>query len=143
MNSLNTVGVAKPIGIRCLECGCSRIDERGIGCALCGKAMGPKWEECYVSEDTKAKLLIHNKELASFGVTLEKVTPLRKDAGLTVGVISLALAVAESLDNGILRKLIRYLHKELTIPRDEILRLRLAEPEQVDEILNEESSIDK
>ena len=129
--------------VRCLKCGCSRIDERGIGCTFCGMALGPRWEQCYVTEDTKAKLLAHSEGLASFGVTVEKVTPLKKDAGLTLGAIALALAVAESLDNGVLRKLTRYLHKELTIPRDEILGLRLDEPEQVDEMLKENPDDEK
>lgn len=30
-----------------------------------------------------------------------------------------------------------YLHRELMIPRDEIIRLRLSEPEEVDEALHE------
>lgn len=49
--------------------------------------------------------------------------------------MALVLALAESLDDGVLRKLIRYLH-ELGISRNEILRLRLSEPENVDEELN-------
>jgi hypothetical protein len=129
--------------VRCLKCGCSRIDERGIGCALCGMALGPRWEQCYVTEDTEAKLLAHSEGLDGFGVTVEKVTALKKDAGLKLGAIALALAVAESLDNGVLRKLIRYLHKELMIPRDEILGLRLDEPERVDEILKENPDDEK
>jgi hypothetical protein len=117
--------------VRCLECGCSRIDERGIGCALCGKALGPRWEECYVTEMTKTKLLAHSEELAHLGVTLERGASLRKNTGNTLGAIALVLSVAESLDHGVLRKLILYLYREIRIPRDEILRLRLAEPEQV------------
>ena len=48
----------------------------------------------------------------------------------------MVLAAADSLDKGVLRKLVLYLH-ELTISRNEILRLRLSEPEDVDEILKE------
>jgi hypothetical protein len=68
-------------------------------------------------------------------VTLTEDRPLQKDLGTIVSVIRLALQVAESLDKGVLRKLIQYLH-ELGISWNEILRLRLAEPEEVDKILN-------
>lgn len=128
---------------RCLMCGCSRLDERAIGCALCGMALGPRWEECYVSEETKANLLSHSEELARMGVTLEKVSPLRKDAGTTMTAIALALAVADSLKGGVLRSLVIYLHRQLTIPRDEILRLRLTEPEEIDEMLKERGELPK
>jgi hypothetical protein len=57
-----------------------------------------------------------------------------KDAGTTVSVIRLALTIADSLDHGVLRKLILYL-RELGISRNEILRLRLSEPEDIDTIL--------
>jgi len=46
------------------------------------------------------------------------------------------LAIADSLDDGVLGKLILYLH-ELGISRNEIQRLRLAEPEEVPKIFNE------
>jgi hypothetical protein len=62
---------------------------------------------------------------------------LRKDAKTTFAAIGLAIQMARELQpGGVLRKLILYLH-ELAISRDEILRLRLTEPEEVDRILNE------
>ncbi len=69
-------------------------------------------------------------ELKAFGVTLKEYEPLQKDAGATLGVLGLALAVADSLDSGVLRKLVKYL-RDLGISSDEILRLRLDEPEQI------------
>ncbi len=121
--------------LRCLECGCSRFDARGMGCALCGKALGPRWERCHITDETQRTLLAHADALQQFGVTLTEERPLQKDAGTSLGVMALVLALAESLDDGVLRKLIRYLH-ELGISRNEILRLRLSEPENVDEELN-------
>lgn len=121
--------------VRCVECGSSRFDEMGIGCALCGKALGPRWEGCWISEITKTRLLSHSVELGRFGIALEECEPLRKNADAVLAVAALVLSVADSLDHGVLQKLVSYLHSELSIPRDEILRLRLAEPEEVDEVL--------
>ena len=53
-----------------------------------------------------------------------------------LSVIALALQVAESLQPGILRSLLHYL-RDLSIPHDEILRLRLAEPEEISDVLLE------
>lgn len=122
--------------LRCLECGCSRFDAHGVGCALCGKSHGPRWERCYISAETQRTLLAHADDLEQFGVTLTEGRPLQKDFGTIVSVIRLVLQVADSLDRGVLRKLVLYLH-ELGIARNEILRLRLAEPEEVDKIFNE------
>jgi hypothetical protein len=53
-----------------------------------------------------------------------------------MAAIGLVIQIAPQLQpGGVLRKLILYLH-ELAISRDEILRLRLTEPEEVDKILN-------
>src|SRR5690242_10392371 len=97
--------------LRCLECGCSRFDARGMGCALCGKAHGPRWERCYIMAETQRTLLAHADALYQFGVTLRETRPLQKDAGTTVSIIGLALAIADSLDDGVLRKLILYLRE--------------------------------
>ncbi len=116
--------------IRCVKCGCSRLDSNGVKCALCGGPPGPRTERCYIAEDTKAKLLARAEELESLGVTLEESEILGKDAGTTLGAIGLVLQVAESLSPGILRRLIVYL-RDIAISEQEILRLRLDEPEQV------------
>jgi len=107
-----------------------------MGCALCGTAHGLRRERCYITAETQRTLLAHAEVLQQFGVTLKEERPLQKDVGTTVSVIGLVLAVADSVDDGVLRKLILYLH-ELAISRNEILRLRLSEPEEVDKIFNE------
>ena len=123
---------------RCLKCGCSRTDARGfLSCVLCGAACGDRTEQCYVTDDTKAILLAHAEELKDFGLTLEQHRLLAKDAKTTIAAIGLVIQIAHELrPGGMLRDLILYLH-ELAITRDEILRLRLTEPEEADEILNE------
>jgi hypothetical protein len=122
--------------VRCLECGCSRFDSRGMGCALCGTSHGPRWERCYITEETQRTLFAHADDLQQFGVTLTENDPLNKDLGTTLSVIRLVLQIADSLDKGVLRKLILYLH-EKGISRNEILRLRLSEPEDIDNILDD------
>jgi hypothetical protein len=88
-----------------------------------------------VTEETKSKLWPHAQELSTFGVTLKRQDDLKKHID-PIEVISLALAVADSLDNGVLRKLVLFLRK-LEIPQEEILRLRLAEPCAIAEILDD------
>jgi hypothetical protein len=117
--------------IRCVICGCSRLDAHGYKCARCGGAPGLRSEQCYVTGDTKAKLMAHAEELKVFGVTLEENETFGKQADY-LGAIGLALAVAESLnsDSGLLRRLVVHL-RDIAIPEDEVLRLRLDESEQV------------
>jgi hypothetical protein len=117
------------------------LDPLGYKCALCGGAPGVRYEQCYVTEDTKMKLLAHAEELTTFGVTLEEHDVIQKSVGDVAGCLGLAIAVAESLDSGVLRKLILYLQK-LEIPKNEILRLRLDEPEVITDILSIEESND-
>jgi hypothetical protein len=117
--------------IQCVICGCSRLDAHGYKCARCGGAPAVRTEQCYITEDTKAKLMAHAEELKTFGVTLEEHETLGKHVDY-LGTIGLVLAVAESLnsDAGLLRKLVVYL-RDIAIPEDEVLRLRLDEPEPV------------
>jgi len=121
--------------VRCLVCGCSRLDPMGLNCALCGHALGERDEQCYVTEETKATLRAHSDALRAFGITLEEQDLIQKSVG-AIEAIGLALAIADSLDKGVLRKLVVYLHK-LAIPKEEILRLRLDEPEAIADILDE------
>jgi len=118
--------------MRCIACGCSRLDPKGYKCAECGGAPGPRHEQCYVSEETKATLRAHVEELRRYGVALEEYEPLGKSADYK-GTIALALQIAESLRPGILRKLVGFLW-ELAIPHEEILRLRLDEPQNISRI---------
>jgi hypothetical protein len=39
--------------------------------SICGSACGPRTEQCFVTDDTKAKLLAHAEDLKDFGLTLE------------------------------------------------------------------------
>lgn len=122
--------------VRCVICGSSRFDSQGLGCARCGAAHGPRWEQVHVNAETKAKLLTHAAELKEFGVTLEEQQLLQKDAGTTLGAIGLALAVVESIHPHALRDLILFL-RDIAIPEEQILRLRLDEPENISQILSE------
>jgi hypothetical protein len=106
-----------------------------MGCALCGKSHGPRWERCYITEDTQRRLLAQADALKGFGVTLSEGKQLQKGID-TIGVAGLVLAVAESATHGVLRDLIISLH-EWGVARNEILRLRLTEPEDVDKILSD------
>jgi len=105
--------------MRCIVCGSSQLDPEGYKCALCGGAPGIRAEQCYIAEDTKAKLLEHTEELRAFGITLE---------------VGLAIQIVEALRPGTLREIILYLRK-IKIRHDEILRLRLDEPEVISKTL--------
>jgi hypothetical protein len=118
------------------------MDPKGYKCALCGGAPGFRSEQCYITESTKTKLLAHAEDLKTFGVTLEEYRPIQKSFGDKMEIIGLALQVAESLKPGILRTLVLYL-RDIAIPKEEILRLRLDEPEQISEILGQGESRDR
>jgi Glu-tRNA(Gln) amidotransferase subunit E-like FAD-binding protein len=118
--------------MRCVKCGCSRLDARGIGCVLCGGSPGLRTEQVDVSFATKAKLLASAVELAGFGVTVEQVSCFRKVVGATEeqGVV---LDFQEPLEGNILLELVTHLDY-LGIPKHEIFRLRLAGPEEIEGI---------
>jgi hypothetical protein len=75
-------------------------------------------------------LLAHAKELEAFGVSLEEYEIAGKSADTVIGALGLALAVADSLRHGTLRELVVFL-RDKAISEDEILRLRLGEPEEI------------
>jgi hypothetical protein len=126
--------------LRCAICGSSRLDSQNIGCARCGGSPAAPWERVHVTSETKTKLLAHADELKRLGVTLEISQPLEKisdQIGFTTAEsICLGLAVGDSLHHGILRTLILFL-RDLAIPEEQIIRLRLGEPETISEILQE------
>lgn len=108
-----------------------------MGCARCGGAPAVSWEQCYINEDTKSKLVAHADQLRTFGVTLEEPPPpLQKDAGTTMTAIGLVISLSEALYPGGLRKLLLFL-RDIAIPEEEILRLRLDEPENVSEVVHD------
>jgi len=92
--------------------------------------MGLREEACYVNEDTKRILRDHATELSKCGIELVEVDSLQKSFGDALAGITLALQITESLRPGSLRDLVVFL-RELAIPDEEILRLRLGEPEQI------------
>ncbi|MGH9830899.1 MAG: hypothetical protein ACREDR_47440, partial [Blastocatellia bacterium] len=113
----------------CLVCGSSKWDPDGYKCGLCGAAMGPRTEECYVSEDTKRKLLEHRDEMARFGIKIKQHERLQKHVD-KIAATSLALQVAELVRPGTVRDVVHFL-LDLAVPKSEILTLRLDEPEQI------------
>lgn len=117
--------------IRCVFCGSSQWDAHGYKCGRCGGVMGMRTETCYVNNETKNKLLGHTRELAEFGIEIEQPESLQKNWGDAIAVAGVAIACADSLDHGVLHKLILYLRDTLLVPADEILRLRLDEPEKI------------
>jgi hypothetical protein len=116
--------------LRCLNCGSSRFDVQGLNCERCGKAHGLRNERCYITEETKETLLRNSSELAKFGIELEQRRPLGKSADTVLAALILIVHCADSLEHGALRHLVQYL-KKLRIEKEEILRLRLDEPEKI------------
>src|SRR5438445_8298638 len=129
--------------IRCVNCGSSRLDKQGMGCALCGGAPAVDWEQVYVSDETKKKLREHASELKTFGITVVEYQPLQKNAGTVMTAIGLGVAVAEAIRPGTLRQAILSLHQKLRIPKQEIIRLRLDEPENIDQALKPKRTVKK
>ena len=130
------------MSIRCLVCGSSQWDPEFYKCGRCGSAMGDREEGCYVNEETKKKLLSHATELSKFGIEIEERQTLRKSLGETLAGISLVLQIAESIHPNSLRDLVLFL-RELAIPKEEILRLRLNEPEQILTYCREDKEMEK
>jgi hypothetical protein len=118
--------------IRCVKCGCSRLDRENCGCVLCGGSPSVRTEQVHVSFATKANLLAGAFQLAAFGVTVERVKCLRIDIGATEepGVV---LDLSEPLEPGTILELVTQLCY-LGIPKHEIFRLRVAEPEEIEAI---------
>lgn len=118
--------------IRCVKCGCSRLDSENVGCVLCGGSPSLRSEPCYVTEDTKTRLLAHAEELKDFGVRLEvdRERVEKGYAGDVLAAVHLVLYITEKVRPGTIRKLVRYL-RYIAIPKEEMPRLRLDEPEKI------------
>ena len=115
--------------IRCVKCGCSRLDSEKIGCVLCGGSPSVRTEQCHVSAKTKIELLTHADQLKNFGVNLDVDKSLAKVMG-AAKTFAVVLSVADSLPHDVLRELVLFL-REKRISAGEILRLRLDEPERI------------
>jgi hypothetical protein len=107
-----------------------------MGCARCGGSPAVPWEQVHVDEETKTKLLAHADELKEFGITLEEQHPLGKNAEGTMAALALSLHISDSLHHGVLHDLLLRL-RDWAIPEEQIIRLRLTEPETVAETLRE------
>lgn len=129
--------------VRCVNCGSSRLDEQGMRCARCGGAPAVGWEQVYVTEETKKKLRAHAKDLKPFGVTVVEYQPLKKHAGTVMTAIGLGVAVTEAIRPGTLRQVVLFLHQKLRIPEQQIIRLRLDEPENVSQALKPRQTVKK
>jgi len=116
--------------LRCLVCGSSQLDPLGYKCGRCGMAIGLRNEKCYVTEETKEKLLAHSSELSKFGIEIQQHESLQKSAGGDLAGVGIALQIVEAMRPGTLRDLVCFLRK-LAVPEEEVLSLRLDEPEQI------------
>ncbi|MGA2980152.1 MAG: hypothetical protein ABSD76_11230 [Terriglobales bacterium] len=112
-----------------------------MGCILCGGSPSVRSEQVHVSDETKNKLLAHADKLKTYGVIVEEQRTFRKVAG-ALEAFGVGLVVADSLNSGVLRKLVLYL-RNLAIPEDQILRLRLDEPETISKLLNNNKATKK
>jgi hypothetical protein len=119
--------------LRCVVCGGSKPDSQGLNCARCGKAMGLRSERCYVTSETKLKLLPRSQELSKFGVSVTSGASMEKRAGVqdAMNAIALVITVTEALRPGTLRDLVQYLRHKLLVPEEDILALRLDEPDEI------------
>jgi hypothetical protein len=104
-----------------------------MGCVLCGGSPSVRSEQVHVTDETRINLLAHADGLKTYGVIVEEQRTFRKVAG-ALEVFGIGLAVADSLNSGVLRKLVLFL-RDLAIPEEEILRLRLDEPETISKVL--------
>lgn len=106
-------------------------------CARCGSSPAVRSEQVHVEFATQAKLLASANELESFGVTVEKQQLFWKVMGAPRDRVGVGLNFDEPLDGDVLRELVLYL-QYLAIPEEEILRLRLDEPEKILTLLSKE-----
>jgi hypothetical protein len=91
----------------------------------------------HVSFATEGKLLGSGTELRAFGVTVKTVETFQKVAGAPQHQHGVVLDFREPLDHEILRELVAHV-VYLGIPKDEILRLRLDEPEWIEALTTAE-----
>jgi hypothetical protein len=118
--------------VRCVKCGCSRWDSEGYKCALCDGSPALRGERVHVCLSTRANLVASEEDLRRFGVTLEKIELLKKPMRIdTSPEYGLVLDVFDDpMNPEVLQELVHYLCY-LGVSEEDMLRLRLAEPEEV------------
>ena len=84
------------------------MDSQGMGCVLCGGSPSVRSDQVHVTDKTKIKLLARADELKALGVIVEEQRTFKKVFG-ALEAFGIGLAVADSLDDGVLRKLVLYL----------------------------------
>jgi hypothetical protein len=131
-------------GARCLVCGSSEQEggdwAGSLKCAKCGAAMGLRSERCMVSDETINKLLPHTKTLENYGFQFTSGDRLEKNWAEPVGGVAAAIYIVETVRPGTVRDIIQFL-KKIHIPHEEILRLRLDEPDIVEELYKKDDAV--
>lgn len=92
--------------------------------------MGLRSERCWVSDKTIIRLLPHAKTLEKFGFQFKSGERLEKRWADQVAGVAGAIYILEAVRPGTVQDIVRLL-KNLRIPYDEIIRLRLDEPDVV------------
>ena len=130
-------------GIRCLVCGSSKQEggkwAGSAKCAKCGAAMGLRSERCWVSDETINKLLPHAKTLEDYGFQFTSDNRLEKNWAETVGGVAALMYIVNEVRPGTVQEVVQIL-KKVHIPYDEIIRLRLDEPEVVKDLYEKDDA---
>ena len=95
--------------------------------------MGLRDERCWVSDETIISLLPHAKTLETFGFRFESGERLEKSWADEVAGVAGAIYILETVRPGTVKYIVRLL-KNLRIPYDEVIRLRLDEPDVVKDL---------
>ena len=126
---------------RCLVCGSSE-QEGGewagcFKCAKCGAAMGVRSERCWVSDETINKMLPHAKTLEDYGFQFTCDNGLDKSWAETTAGVAALMYIVDAVRPGTVQEVVQFL-KRIHIPYDEIIRLRLDEPDLVKHLYEKE-----
>jgi hypothetical protein len=98
---------------------------------MCGGSPAVRGEQVHVSFTAKANLLASEEELKRFGVTLERVKLFIKPVAAPPQPPGLVLTVShDPFHSHELRELVDHL-RYIGISEEELLRLRLGEPEDI------------
>jgi hypothetical protein len=104
--------------------------------------MGMRSERCWVSDETINKLLPHAKTLEKYGFQFTSDNRLEKNWAETAGGVAALMYIVDALRPGTLQEVVQFL-KKTHIPYDEIIRLRLDEPEVVKKLSEKDDAVPK